>query len=417
VINERGRAPRARNWRRLLGRGAALGALALLGACGSLSHMEIDATDAGRRRYAGGGDLQIEADSLALPLIEQKKTGAIVVGVLLPDGTRQSFGYGSTEAVGGHQPDGDTLFAIGSVSKGFLSATAAVLVQEGALGWDDTLEQLLPPGTPLSPAARRITLLQLASHTSGLPRQPLTPRTLFYLIEYLFTGENFYRHFDRDYLLGYLADFDGAPAAGAPVYSNIGYGLLGYVLELRSGKKVDRLVREKILEPLQLAHTGYAPEQLPGYAARAQGQAGDQPKFIRRGAPVPDWRFTDVMVGSAALYSSANDLLSVAAAHLRGSGDALRDRALQDTLAVRVERPEEAPALAWFVDQAGGRKITYQVGLVAGYSSYIGMDVPNKTAVVVLQNSFNWSNSVGHALLLRLAAREEGGNLHGSILP
>ncbi|MBC7860453.1 MAG: beta-lactamase family protein, partial [Burkholderiaceae bacterium] len=313
-------------------RGAALGALALLGACGSLTHMEIDATDAGQRRDAGGGDLQIEADSLALPLIEQKKTRAIVVGVLLPDGSHQSFGYGSTEADGGHRPDGDTLFAIGSVSKGFLSATAATLVQEGALGWDDTLEQLLPPGTPLSPAARRITLLQLATHTSGLPRQPLTPRTLFYLIEYLFTGENFYRHFDRDYLLGYLAEFDGAPAAGTPVYSNIGYGLLGHVLELRSGKKVDRLVREKILEPLQLTHTGYAPEQLPGYAARAQGQAGDQPKFIRRGEPVPDWRFSDVMVGSAALYSSANDLLGVAAAHLRGSGDALRDRALQDTL-------------------------------------------------------------------------------------
>lgn len=398
-------------------RGIGICLLAMLAACGNLSRMEFAAGDAADRRYADTGDLRFAADALAQPLIEQKTTPGVVIGVLLPDGSRQCFGYGVTEQAGARLPDGDTLFAIGSVSKGFLSATAAALVQEGVLSWDDTLEKSLPPGTKLSPSSKKITLLQLATHTSGLPRQPFTARTLLYFVEYLFTGKNFYRHFERDYLLAYLADFD-APGESAPLYSNIGYGLLGYAMEQRTGKKVDQLVREKILQPLQLANTGYRPEQLPGYAARAHGQAGDQPKFIRRGKPVPDWQFTDVMTGSAALHSSANDLLSNAAAYLHGTGDALLDRALQDTLAVRVERPEEAAALAWFVDDAGGHKITYQVGLVAGYSSYIGMDVANKTAVVVLQNSFNWSNSVGHALLLRLASQAPGskGNLRAGQL-
>ncbi|HEV7815748.1 MAG TPA: serine hydrolase domain-containing protein [Janthinobacterium sp.] len=373
----------------------------LLTACGTLSRMELDADGTAVPRYASG-DLRAEADSLALPLIQARRTPGLVIGVLLPDGSRQCFGYGETEAEGGQRPDGDTLFAIGSVSKGFLSATAAILVQEGVLSWDDTLEKLLPPGTPLSPSSKQITLLQLATHTSGLPRQPFTPRTLLYFVEYLFTGQNFYRHLDRDYLLGYLAGFD-APAVSEPRYSNIGYALLGYVMELRTGKKVDGLVHEKILWPLRLANTAYVPEQLAGYADRARGHAGDQPKFIRRGEPVPDWQFTDVLAGSAALYSSANDLLTYAAAHLHGSGDAMRDRALQDTLAVRVNRPKEAAALAWIVDDIGGRKITYQIGLVAGYTSYIGMDVANKTAVVVLQNSFNWTNGIGHRLLLRMA--------------
>jgi hypothetical protein len=76
---------------------------------------------------------------------------------------------------------------------------------------------------------------------------------------------------------------------------------------------------------------------------------------------------------------------------------------LRDSLRVRLKRPREAPAIAWIVDDIHGQQITYQVGLVAGYSSYLGLDSRHKTAVVVLQNSFNWSNSIGHRLLLRMA--------------
>jgi len=77
---------------------------------------------------------------------------------------------------------------------------------------------------------------------------------------------------------------------------------------------------------------------------------------------------------------------------------------------VRFARPKEAAALAWIADDVGGRRINYQIGLVAGYTSYIGIDAERGSAVVVLQNSFNWSNDIGHKLLLRLArdTREYG---------
>lgn len=383
--------------------------LGLLAACGTMSRMEVDGSGTAVPHFANNGELRPQIDALVQPLIEQKRTPGMVVGVLFPDGSRQTFGYGTTATVGGHRPDAETLFAIGSVSKGFLGATAAVLVQEGVLSWDDTLEQLLPPGTVLSAAAKEITLLQLATHTSGLPRQPFTPTMLAYLVQYLFTGENFYRHLDRDFLLNYLRDFD-PPSRREPRYSNIGYGLLGYALELRTGKKVDALVSEKLLLPLQLNSTSYSPERLPGYNQHAYGHAGDQPKLISRGRPVPDWRFTDVLTGSAALYSDVNDLLSYAAAHLHSNGDPVLDAALRDTLTVRMQRPIEAPAIAWIVDEVDGHKISYQIGLVAGYTSYVGLDIDNKTAVVVLQNSFNWSNSVGHRLLLRMAPGDGAGD-------
>ncbi|MDX1366926.1 serine hydrolase domain-containing protein [Pseudomonas sp.] len=382
-----------------------LGAVLLtlgLSACGTLSKQQIDTPDSLRQEGANPGDLRAQVDALAQPLIDCKRTPGIVIGVLSADGHKQVFGYGVSDFLSGTRPDGETLFAVGSLSKGLVGNLAAMLVQDGLLGWDDDLEQLLPIGTPLSEDARAITLLQLATHSAGLPRQPMTPRTLGYFIEYLFTGNSFYRHFDQAYLLDYLADFS-KPRQVAPQYSNIGYALLSHVLELRSGKNIDELAAERILRPLQLSNTSYQPQQLAGYAERARGHAGDQPKFVRRGHPVPDWQFSDILHGSAALYSNADDLLDYAAAHLHGSGDAQRDAALRDSLRVRLERPREAPAIAWMVDTLHGQRLTYQVGLVAGYSSYLGLDTRHKTAVVVLQNSFNWSNGIGHRLLLRMA--------------
>ncbi|MEK7721886.1 MAG: serine hydrolase domain-containing protein, partial [Elusimicrobiota bacterium] len=415
--------------------GIALRGLAafMLGGCSTYNRMGLDARDPQIMRYArscglkteaapltqplseikqpaaiaaGGCDLKTEVDSLAQPLVADRQTQGIVVGVLLPDGSRHFYGYGVTALVDGGKPDGNTLFAIGSVSKGFLGAIAAQLVRDGKLSWGESLETLLPPDTPLSAGARKITLLQLATHTSGLPRQPLTFQTFRYIIRYSFNGKSFYRHFDRDYIVAYLADFD-PPASVKVRYSSMGYGLLGYTLELRTGKKVDALLREYLADPLGLKNTGYAPENLPGFAGRAHGYTGDQPKYRRRGRPTPDWEFTDIMRGSAGLYSNAGDLLTYASAHLQPGSNQALNAALQDTLVVRFNRLKPAPAIAWSVDDVNGLKITRQIGFVAGYSTYLGLDVKHRTAVVVLQNSFNWDLSIGPRLLLRLAAMPE----------
>ncbi len=381
-------------------------ALALTG-CGTLSTMALDAQDLNPPRRAGSESLQRQVDALVEPLIASGQTPGMVVGVLLPDGSTQFFGYGATER-GGERPDADTLFAVGSLSKGFLAAITALLVEDGTLSWDDTLGDLLPPATPLSADARKITLLQLATHTSGLPRQPFNATTLTQFVHYLFSGQSFYRQFNRRFVLDYLADFD-AGDAGEPQYSNIGYGLIGHILELRTGLSIDELLERRLTDVLGLACTGYAADELPCYATRAHGHAGDQPKFVRRGKAVPDWRFTHFMRGSAGLHSNARDLLAFAAAHLKGAATPF-DAALDDALKVRFARPKEAAALAWIADDVGGRRINYQIGLVAGYTSYIGIDAERGSAVVVLQNSFNWSNDIGHKLLLRLArdTRENG---------
>lgn len=379
--------------------------LLLLAGCGSLSHIELDTNDAGAQRFAHSGDLRAEVDSLATPLVESGETPGVMVGVLTADGGMHFYSYGVADRNTGAPPGPDTLFAVGSLSKGFLGAITDSLVQQGLLHWDDTLEKLLPPGTPLSDTARKITLLQLATHTSGLPRQPMNPQTLRYFIEYEFTGKDFYRHFDTAYVLNYLADFD-TPPSETPEYSNVGYGLLGYIVEQHTGQSLDVLLQRMITDPLGMTHTGYQPEQLPGYAERARGYAGDHPLFLRRGRPTPDFHLSEMMRGTGAAYSTARDLLTFAAACLKPDDSAL-SAVLADTLRVRVPQATGAVGIAWFDDDVDGEHITYQEGLTGGYSSYLGLDRRNHIAVVVLQNSFNWTFAVGHRLLLRMAKAEE----------
>ncbi len=368
----------------------------------TFSRIERDIDENAARRFARTGDVEAEVEDLVRPLIERGATPGLVVGVLRPDGSTAAFGYGRIARNDPRPPDGDTLFALGSTSKGFLAALTALLVEEGKLSWDQTLAEVLPEGDRLSPDAGRITLEELATHTSGLPRQPFSLRGIVRAVRYLHDGNDFYRHLDRDTLLRYLGRFR-APSEPGVRYSNIGFGILGYAVEQQTGRDLDGLMRERLLDPLGLHATGFDPERLPGYTARARGHAGDQPRFVRRGRPVPEWDYTDIMRGSAGLYASAHDLLAFARAHLEAGRETALDRALREAVEVRVEDADPPRALAWAVDRRNGHVIVHQIGFSGGFSAYIGMDPENGTAVAVLQNSLNWEEAIGHRLLLRMA--------------
>lgn len=375
----------------------------ILCSCGTLSTQRVDTPRERPAPFASPRDLQAQVDGLAIPLVTSGQTPGLVVGVLRANGEKITFGYGVTDYGAGYAINGDTLFAVGSVSKGFIAEITAILVHKGIFRWDETLATLLPSTVTLSADARNITLLQLVTHTSGLPRQMLTSEILGSFLQYLFTGDNFYRSLDNEKVIESLATFH-RPRHAEPRYSNLGYALLDYIVQHRTGKTVNRLLADNITGPLGLTNTTYDARRLPGYERRAIGHAGDQPKFVRRGRPVPDWHFSSLMVGAASLYTNANDLLSYAQAHLRPTGNPALDAALRDSLVVRYDRTREAAALAWVVDDIGTQRITYQVGFIGGYSSYIGLDTRHNIAVVVLQNSFNWTNNIGHRLLQRMAA-------------
>ncbi|WP_414630043.1 serine hydrolase domain-containing protein [Enterobacter kobei] len=148
-----------------------------------------------------------DVDSVVRHYMVQKSVPGMTVAVIHNHGSPQFYSWGVTDAVHLYPVRPDTLFALGSLSKGITAEVVACLVHEGQLNWNDTLATLLPSGTPLSADAQKITLFELVTHTSGLPRQNMDVPMPGKFIRYLSTGDNFYSELGSDNVLRYLANW------------------------------------------------------------------------------------------------------------------------------------------------------------------------------------------------------------------
>ncbi len=194
------------------------------------------------------------------------------------------------------------LFEIGSISKVFTGLLLADAVVEGRLGLDDTLAARLPAVRLRDPGTAGLTLRQLATHTSCLPRLPSNMAGA--------TTADPYARYDRKALFAYLADarLDGTPPCTAD-YSNLGFGILGVVLEEAYGKPWSALVAEKIAGPLGMTDTAQdlSAEQQARFALPWDGAE-----------PAHPWSF-QAMAGAGALRSTLADLAKLADALLAGA--------------------------------------------------------------------------------------------------
>src|SRR6185369_646660 len=112
-------------------------------------------------------------DEIVKPYLKDKPYLGLVVGITRPAG-HQVLGYGQVTLDGKKQvPAGDTIFEIGSITKAFTGTLLADQVLAGTVRLDDPIQKHLPDGLTIPRRDDRdITLLHLATHTSGLPVQP-----------------------------------------------------------------------------------------------------------------------------------------------------------------------------------------------------------------------------------------------------
>jgi CubicO group peptidase (beta-lactamase class C family) len=171
-------------------------------------------------------------------------SGAVEVARSGKPAYRKAFGLASREWNAPNRPE--TLFNVGSIDKSFTEAAIKLLVKEGRLSLDDTVQRLLPDYK--GAGAERITLKQLLNHTSGMgdifgPDWKTTPRArLRSLDDYRVLFENEPLEFE--------------PGTGQ-AYSNAGYVLLGLVIEKTSGKPYEAFVKERIFDPVGMKSTGF----------------------------------------------------------------------------------------------------------------------------------------------------------------
>jgi len=350
------------------------------------------------RLQSGSSDIHGEISRLADPLIKSRKNVGMVVGIISPNQKEAIYAYGLSNLKEQVPMTTQHAFAIGSVTKSMLISLLRILDHKGMINLDDPLGDYLPGEFKCKDEkVRQITLLQLASHRSGLPREPLILTGLGRFINYLFTGENLYSHLTPKTIYEFLQNVSLSEPDAEPTYSNIGVGLLGHVLTLKTGKSIEQLLTEYVFLPLHMADTTLKPDE--GYREKiATGYAGDQPYFISRNTPQKNWQFGPMMIGTGGGYSTANDLLQLLKAYL-----GISKTPLDEVLGHHVGKPP----LGWdhTVLEEYQTQIFYFHGMIAGFNCYMGFEPESRSAVVVLQNNFNWVDKVGQNLLLTFSKR------------
>src|ERR1700682_2429983 len=168
----------------------------------------------------------------------QRQSVGLVVGVIEPTG-RRVVTYGSLAKGDSRQLNGDTIFEIGSITKVFTSLLLADAVERHEVALTDPIAKYLPPQVKVPErGGRTITLQDLSTHTSALPRQPanFNPKD----------PSNPYADYSGDQLSHFLASLQLTRDIGSQYeYSNLGGGLLGHVLTRRAGMDYETLVRSR----------------------------------------------------------------------------------------------------------------------------------------------------------------------------
>lgn len=325
-------------------------------------------------------------DRLAAPLIDAELVVGMAVGVRDAAGPR-AWGYGRVARHGEAAPDGRTLFEIGSATKAFTGVLLAVAVARGEAALDTPAQRFLPEAVPLpAPGGRAITLRDLATHTSGLPRMPdnFAPAD----------PANPY----ADYTVAQLHEFlRRAPLAAAPgtryEYSNLGLGLLGQLLARAGGATYEGLLRERLAAPLRLEDTCVGiPEDRR--ARLAPGHDAD-------GEPAANWDLP-TLVGAGGVRSTADDCLRFLGACLDPP------EALAAPLALARQRHRDRPGgamgLGWHLDPDG---TAWHNGQTGGYHSFLAFDPAHRVAVVVLANTATGAvDDLGRRVLALLRGSE-----------
>jgi D-alanyl-D-alanine-carboxypeptidase/D-alanyl-D-alanine-endopeptidase len=255
----------------------------------------------------------------------QHKSVGMVIGVITPDG-RRIVSHGVTSRRDGRPVDGDAAFEIASVTKAFTSLLLADMVQRGLVALDDPVANYLPAEVRVPQRkGRQITLVDLATHTSGLPPQPPglsgldDPAAPSYSADQLYASLHGYqltRDIGREW-----------------EYGNFDIALLGQALARRAGTDHENLVRTRVAGPLGLSRTSTVEASLGSNIVASHDSDLHPTGRLALGALAP----------AGALFSTANDLLTLLGACL-GLVPTPLSAALRAMVSTR--RPIQPPVLA-----------------------------------------------------------------------
>jgi D-alanyl-D-alanine-carboxypeptidase/D-alanyl-D-alanine-endopeptidase len=326
----------------------------------------------GRHTTVGADDetLRLRTDRLVQPYLDNNVIVGMTIGVLR-EGKQEVFGYGRMSRDDRRVPDGDTIYELGSATKILTGILLADAVVQGRVKLDQPAGDLLPAGVKMpAKGGRAITLQDLSTHVSGLPRIPHNMK--------LGDPHNPYADYREKDLYAFLKNHKLARAPGTKSeYSNVGQGLLGHLLSLQAKSTYEDLVRNRIAEPLKMSSTKITIDK-KSQSRFAPGHLGD-------GQPAANWDFP-VLAGAGGVRTTVNDMLLLAAANLAPPKGKLGE-AIEMAWTVHqkpIEKGEASLGLGWHLAPDGTR---WHNGQTGGYHSVILINRKSKSSVILMTNT------------------------------
>lgn len=316
-------------------------------------------------------DLEASVDRQAKKFIQEGNSIGLVIGIVKDD---KNFikGYGTINKEKQIEPDSLSIFELASTSKLFTTSTLQLLVDEGLLKLDDKIQEILIDKLKLPAFAQNTTLLHLATHHSGFPSLPNS------FIAKMIDEIDPYKDLSTQDIYDYLKTCEGKQNEGKFEYSNFGMGLLGHLLEIKSGMKYEKLITQKLLAPLKMESTFVTVDAI-NKSKIAQG-------YDEKENPVPIWT-DNCLTGAGSFLSNATDMIKFIKANLKENETNFSKSLIQ----THQQKFKGEVGLGWIMPSSidrllGNKGIVWHNGMAGGYASFLAIDNVNSFGVIILSN-------------------------------
>lgn len=299
--------------------------------------------------------------------IEKNYIPGAVIG-FYTDGKITYSAYGETHIGSGQTPTEHSLYEIGSISKVFTGIMLASLHNKKIVDLNDPISKYIfkLKNTPTG----QITLLELSTHTSGLPRLPLNLSPA--------NSQDPYADYTEQLLVEYLTSLSElvhpTPFSWKN-YSNLGVGLLGYVLTIATNKSYEKLLQELITAPLNMHSTVVSLNDV-----QKSQFVTPYNDYLEETLP---WNL-NILVGAGGIRSTASDLMKFLMANKNPEKTPI-SKDLKLAQAVQAQNGDERIGLGWMI---GVDDLSHSGG-TGGFRSEIILSTDGQKALVTLVHSAN----------------------------
>jgi len=339
-------------------------------------------------------------------LVDKNKTNAAIeIGFVDPNGT-QFYGHGKLSNSSNATVDQNTIFAIGSNTKVFTTILLADMVNKGLVKLEDPIEKYLPSNVTVPQyKGHKITIEDLATHTSGLPEYPdnycssLNPtnhQPINDTVQFRINAMDCTKNYTFDQLYKGLSNTTLSREPGSKFeYSSFGISLLGHILTLKSNMSTfDKLLKNNLLDVLGMNDTSIG---------LSDAQKSRLAMGHLNGQELPTANISNPMAPAGAIHSTASDMVKFLSANM-GLIKTKLDNAMQESHLIRhitgfllpnnLQVSDSANklgfyvGLGWFITTNYGHEIIWHNGAtIGGYNAYMAFNPKTERGIVILTST------------------------------